>query len=260
MRGGASQAGGVPERRRGCLHCGACGTATRRPVDASREPAFLCRACSALNVFSAAPAAASARASTPQAAPLEVHIHAQEVTRAGTLHYITLTAGEGCAAFNAADASDAVDPSLCVSFPVYNASPKLVVGAKEDFAPARGPDAAPAGGCAAVAALPGSSAPLCVRLRGGGGAAVFLQRGGTDGPWETAQEWLAPESLPAHCAAASVARGLASAARATPPPQPPQPPQLQVLKPQLSAPPPTRGSVMAPPRREGGPIGGKGAV
>jgi hypothetical protein len=203
------------------LACGACGAAARQHISAA-APAFLCRTCSALNVFAA----------PRHAPPVEVHLHAQEHTALGPLHYITLTP----TAAVSGGPNAVADASQCVSFPVYNASRKLVVGTREEYAAAA---AAPAGrqgssvdmgvsggkegrpfaaaggathaggGCAQVAALPLDAAPLCVRLGDGGGARVFAQRGGK---WEPLLDWTPQAALPALCAQAAAKRGLALAA------------------------------------------------
>jgi hypothetical protein len=242
--------------------CGACGASSRRPVDASREPAFLCRSCRAVNAFSSA-----------SGQPVEIHCTAPEPTAAGPLHYVTVAAGGAAAA-------------RVVSFPVYNASLKVVVGARDAFAcplarqqggeaggEAGGAGAlaglpappTPSGGCAQVAALPPSAPPLCVRLGGGGGggAVAYVQRGGASAPWEPVREWLTPSQLPAFCAAAAAARGMATAAGKGAAPAPaaaatpaPAAPAARPAAPAAPAAPPRAGAsapiIATASRKEGG--------
>jgi hypothetical protein len=178
------------------LVCGACGCGTRRAASAfAAQPAFLCRRCGALNVF-AAPG-------------VEVHMHAQQRTAAGVLHFITVD--RGCA-LSSGDAAANDDTFACgvdgdaaavhVSYPVFNGSRKVVLGPRVAFAPgddARGEtssdsdsdndaevEAADEGGaavpmraragCADAARLPPGAPPLVVCLRGDdAGARVFVE-------------------------------------------------------------------------------------
>jgi len=193
------------------LLCGACGSGTRRGAASfAAQPAFLCRRCHALNVFSAP--------------GVEVHVHQQERTAAGVLHFITVD--RGC---DASSAPDCVGEAT-VSYPVFNASRKVVLGARESFDAAQRSSAAgvdaggaaapllPRAGCAEAADLPPHAPPLVVRCRGDDGdVRVFLERTtqgrAAVGVWEELRDRTAPEQLPAFCAAVmGVAHGASDAA------------------------------------------------
>ena len=201
-----SQAAGTARRGAG-LACGACGSLTRGLVDpqsSASRPAFLCRACSCVNVF----------APPPGAPPVEVHIHAREATKLGNLHYVSVSTG--------GDTNAAQPPLSCVSFPVFNALPKVVVGARGAYtvAPRRRDSGDAARGAFPAAAVPDLTCgqPLVVRLGAGdaGGAPVrvFAQQEGTgpQGPWDEIERWTAQPQLSALCAALAAQRGLAAAA------------------------------------------------
>jgi hypothetical protein len=224
--------------RQGALACGACGGVTRGAVDATRVPAFLCRACGAVNVFAPGHAAAASGA-TPS---VTVHLHAQERTAAGLLHYVTVrsnvipaaaaTPSVAGAAGAAGAGGTSASQACVVSYPVINAARKVVVGLKEEFAPVvaaaspsgqatrKGSAAAamaspPRRGWPQVARLPAASPPLCVRLGTAADVAVFVQRGGGGAVehWERVRDWLRQEQLPAVCGAAAALPPPAAAAR-----------------------------------------------
>ena len=194
--------------------CGACGGGTRRAASSfAASPAFLCRSCHALNVF-AAPG-------------VEVHVHAQQRTAAGVLHFITVD--RGCTPSDPLGATpcEEGDAPVHVSFPVFNASRKVVLGARDAFKPGaharsaatRGAGADSGGaavpllprtGCAEAARLPPHAPPLVVRMGGDdGGARVFVERpgsgdaaaGAAGGMWDEIRDRTAQEHLPAFCAA-----------------------------------------------------------
>jgi hypothetical protein len=264
----------VHKRGASGLACGACGAAARQHVSAT-APAFLCRACGACNVFAA----------PRHAPPVEVHLHAQEHTSLGPLHYVTLTQAAASASpvsRGASAAAGASSASECVSFPVYNASRKLVVGTREEYAAAAvtppsgragggadvgvsgGKEGRPfaaaggathaGGGCAQVASLPLDAAPLCVRLGDGSGARVFTQRSGRSA-WEPFLEWTSQQQLPALCAAAAVKRGLALAAGAGAPRAPVAPAAAAAARARIASAAAPGGVMSAPLRWEGGGAG-----
>ena len=113
--------------------CGACGGGTRRAASSfAAAPAFLCRSCHALNVF-AAPG-------------VEVHVHAQQRTAAGVLHFITVD--RGCTPSDPS-ACEGGDAPVHVSYPVFNSSRKVVLGARDAFQPGARPRAAATRGAGA---------------------------------------------------------------------------------------------------------------
>ena len=150
-------------------------------------------------------------------------MHAPQRTAAGVLHFITVD--RGCAPDaeqegpTCADGDDAVH----VSYPVFNASRKVVLGPRAAFEPAgregaaahaadAGGAAVPAryrAGCADAARLPPQAPSLVVRLGSDdAGARVFVERrplGAASATaavtWEELRERMAPEMVPSFCAA-----------------------------------------------------------
>ena len=145
-------------------------------------------------------------------------MHAQQRTAAGVLHFITVD--RGCTPSDPSSC-EGDDAPVHVSYPVFNSSRKVVLGARDAFQPgtravarSAGADAGgaavpllPRAGCAEAARLPPHAPPLVVRLGGDdGGARVFVERPGGDGAaasgaWDELRDRTAQEHLPAFCAA-----------------------------------------------------------